>query len=443
MSRSINLVTEIPGPKSQILVARRHAATPAGLAHSTGVAVASAHEALVIDVDGNTLIDMAGGIGMLNVGHTPKAVVEAIRDQAGKLIHSCALVTTYEPYVELCEMLNAAAPGGFAKKTLLANSGSEAVENAVNLARYYTGRQGVICFDGAYHGRSQLALSLTSKYALFKKGFGPFSGEVYRVATPNVYRRPAGLDEEAFVDWTISEFDNALVARVDPSAVAAVIVEPVQGEAGFVPIPHRFLEHLRNRCDEHGMALIADEVQAGMGRTGKLFSIEHSGVTPDMIVTAKSLGAGMPIAAVIGRAEIMDSAHKGGVGGTYGGSPVACRAAIEAVKVIQSPAFQQRASEVGERMRLRLESWREKFPLVGDVRGVGPMRLVEFVRDRETKTPAPDETLAIIQRAVAGGLILIRAGLYSNGIRLLPPIVITDAQLDEALDVLEAAIAAQ
>lgn len=443
MSRSINLVTEIPGPKSQILVARRHAATPAGLAHSTGVAVASAHEALVIDVDGNTLIDMAGGIGMLNVGHTPKAVVEAIRDQAGKLIHSCALVTTYEPYVELCEMLNAAAPGGFAKKTLLANSGSEAVENAVNLARYFTGRQGVICFDGAYHGRSQLALSLTSKYALFKKGFGPFSGEVYRVATPNVYRRPAGLDEEAFVDWTISEFDNALVARVDPSAVAAVIVEPVQGEAGFVPIPHRFLEHLRNRCDEHGMALIADEVQAGMGRTGKLFSIEHSGVTPDMIVTAKSLGAGMPIAAVIGRAEIMDSAHKGGVGGTYGGSPVACRAAIEAVKVIQSPAFQQRASEVGERMRLRLESWREKFPLVGDVRGVGPMRLVEFVRDRETKTPAPDETLAIIQRAVAGGLILIRAGLYSNGIRLLPPIVITDAQLDEALDVLEAAIAAQ
>jgi 4-aminobutyrate aminotransferase/(S)-3-amino-2-methylpropionate transaminase len=359
------------------------------------------------------------------------------------LIHSCALVTTYEPYVELCEKLNAAAPGHFTKKTLLANSGSEAVENAVNLARYYTGRQAVICFDGAYHGRSQLALSLTSKYALFKKGFGPFSGEVYRVATPNVYRRPTGLDEDAFIDWTIAEFDNALIARVDPSAVAAVIIEPVQGEAGFVPIPQRFMEHLRRRCDEHGMVLIADEVQAGMGRTGKLFSIEHTGVTPDMIVTAKSLGAGMPIAAVIGRAEVMDSAHKGGVGGTYGGSPVACRAAIEALKVIQSPEFQQRADEVGERMRLRLESWREKFPLVGDVRGVGPMRLVEFVRDRAAKTPAPDETLEIIQRAVAGGLILIRAGLYSNGIRLLPPIVITDAQLDEALDVLEAAIAAQ
>jgi 4-aminobutyrate aminotransferase/(S)-3-amino-2-methylpropionate transaminase len=443
MTKTIHLVTEIPGPQSKILVARRHAATPAGLAHSTGVAVAHAHGALVTDVDGNTLIDMAGGIGVLNVGHTPDAVVEAIRDQAGKLIHSCVLVTTYEPYVELCEKLNAAAPGHFTKKTLLSNSGSEAVENAVNLARYYTDRQAVICFDGAYHGRSQLALSLTSKYALFKKGMGPFSGEVYRVATPNLYRGPTGMEEEAFIDWTIAEFDNALIARVDPAAVAAVIIEPVQGEAGFVPIPQRFMEHLRKRCDEHGMVLIADEVQAGMGRTGKLFSIEHTGVVPDMIVAAKSLGAGMPIAAVIGRAEIMDSAHKGGVGGTYGGNPVACRAAIEALKEIQSPAFQQRAREVGERMRLRLESWREKFPLVGDVRGVGPMRLVEFVRDRVTKTPAQDETLAIIQRAVASGLILIRAGLYSNGIRLLPPIVITDEQLDEALDVLEAAIAAQ
>ncbi|MEO0531398.1 MAG: aminotransferase class III-fold pyridoxal phosphate-dependent enzyme, partial [Planctomycetota bacterium] len=310
-SKSIQLVTEIPGPNSQEMVARRHAATPLGLAHSTGVAVAEAHGALVTDVDGNTLIDMAGGIGMLNVGHTPDAVVDAIRDQAGKLIHSCALVTTYEPYIELCEMLNAAAPGDFAKKTLLANTGSEAVENAVNLARYHTGRQAVICFDGGYHGRSQLAMSLTSKYALFKKGFGPFGSEVYRLGTPNLYRKPRGLSDDAYIDWMCSEFDNGLIARVDPSAVAAVLIEPVQGEAGFVPIPTRYLEHLRKRCDEHGMHLIADEVQAGMGRTGPLFSIEHSGVVPDLITTAKSLGAGMPIAAVIGRAEIMDSAHKG------------------------------------------------------------------------------------------------------------------------------------
>lgn len=440
---AIELKTAVPGPYSQALVARRHAATPLGLAHSTGVAVERAHGALVIDVDGNTLIDMAGGIGMLNVGHTPELVVDAIRDQAGKLIHSCALVTTYEPYVELCELLNAAAPGDFAKKTLLANTGSEAVENAVNLARCHTGRQAVIAFDGAYHGRSQLAMALTSKYALFKKGFGPFGGEVYRVGTPNLYRKPDGLTDEAYLDWMCGEFDNALVARVDPSAVAAVLIEPVQGEAGFVPIPPRFLKHLRRRCDEHGMALIADEVQAGMGRTGKLFSIEHAGVAPDLLTTAKSLGAGMPIAAVIGRAEILDSVHKGGVGGTYGGSPVACRAAIEAVRQIQRPEFQQRTHDVGERMRHRLESWRERFPLVGDVRGVGAMRLIEFVKDRQSKEPAPEATLGIIQRAIAGGLLMIRAGLYSNCIRLLPPIVITDDQLDEALDVLEAAIAAQ
>ncbi|MGL4512495.1 MAG: aspartate aminotransferase family protein [Lacipirellulaceae bacterium] len=439
-TRSIRLVTTLPGPKSLALVARRHAATPAGLAHSTDIAVASAHGALVTDLDGNTLIDMAGGIGMLNVGHTPENVVEAIRDQAGKLIHSCFLVSTFEPYVELAELLNAAAPGDFAKKTILSNSGSEAVENAVNLARYYTGRPAVIAFDGAYHGRSQLAMSLTSKYALFKKGFGPFAPEVYRVATPNLYRKPAGLSDEAFVEWTIAEFDNALVARVDPSAVAAVIIEPIQGEAGFVPIPARFLAHLRKRCDEHGIVLIADEVQAGMGRTGPLYSIEHSGVVPDMVVTAKSLGAGTPIAAVTGRAEVMDSAHKGGVGGTYGGSPIACRAALEAVRTIQSPPFQRRVHEVGERLRLRLEEWKERFPLVGDVRGVGAMRLVEFVLDRQTKAPAPDQTLAIIRRAISGGLLLIRAGLYSNCIRLLPPIVITDDQLDEALDVLEAAI---
>lgn len=440
-SRSIRLITEIPGPKSVAMVARRHAATPAGLAHSTPIAVAHAHGALVIDVDGNQLIDMAGGIGMLNVGHTPDTVVEAIRDQAGKLIHSCALVSTYEPYVELCELLNAAAPGDFGKKTLLGNTGSEAVENAVNLARSYTGRQSIICFDGAYHGRSQLAMSLTSKYALFKKGFGPFSGAVYRVGTPNLYRRPAGLTEAAYLDWMKSEFDNALIARIDPSEVAAVLIEPVQGEAGFVPIHAEFLAHLRSRCDEHGMMLIADEVQAGMGRTGPLFSIEHSGVVPDAVTTAKSLGAGTPIAAVTGRAEMMDSAHKGGVGGTYGGSPLACRAAIEAVKEIQSPAFQERSRAVGERIRERLESWKERFELVGDVRGVGAMRLVEFVTDRQARTPAPEQTLEIIQRAIAGGLLLIRAGLYSNCIRLLPPIVITDEQLDEALDVLEAALA--
>ncbi|TWT47394.1 aspartate aminotransferase family protein [Botrimarina hoheduenensis] len=440
-AQSIRLITEVPGPKSRALLARRVAAIPSGLGNSTEVGISHAHGALVTDVDGNQLIDMAGGIGMINVGHTPDAVVEAIRDQAGKLIHCSALVGSYEPYIELCEMLNAAAPGDMAKKTLLVNTGSEAVENAVNLARSFTGRQGVICFDGAYHGRTQLALSLTSKYSLFKKGFGPFCSEIYRFATPNLYRKPATMSDEQFIDWICAEFDNGLIARVDPSAVAAVIIEPVQGEAGFVPMPPRFLAHLRRRCDEHGIVFIADEIQSGMGRTGKLFSIEHTTVVPDVVVTAKSLGAGTPIAAVTGRSEIMDSTHRGGVGGTYGGSPLACRAAIEAVKQIQSPAFQQRAEVVGDRIAARLDTWKERFSLVGDVRGLGAMRLVEFVLDRQARTPAPEHTLRIIQRAVSGGLLLIRAGLYSNCIRLLPPIVITNEQLDEALDVLEAAIA--
>ncbi len=439
---AIQLVTELPGPKSREMLARRQAATPVGLAYSTEIAVAHAHGALVTDVDGNTLIDMAGGIGVLNVGHTPENVVNAVKDQADHMLHVCALVATYEPYVELAEMLNRLTPGDFPKKTILSNSGAEAVENSVKMARAYTGRSGVLALEGAYHGRTMLAMTLTSKYALFKKNFGPFAPEVYRVPAPNLYRKPDGLDDQTYVEWMCDRLDDAMVAHVDPSALAAVIVEPVQGEAGFVPLPHAYLRHLRELCDQHGIVLIADEVQAGMGRTGKLFSIEHSGVEPDLIVSAKSLGAGMPISAVTGKAEIMDTAHKGGVGGTYGGNPVACAAAIEALKTLSDPAMLARADEVGARTMARLNAWKERFPLVGDVRGVGAMLLVEFVEDRYTKKPTPEKTLEIIKACVSKGLLLIRAGLYSNCIRLLPPLVITDAQLDEALDVIEESIAA-
>ena len=440
---SIQLVTELPGPKSRELLARRHAATPDGLAHSTEIAVSRAHGALVEDVDGNTLIDMAGGIGVLNAGHTPESVVAAMHQQADNLLHVCALVATYEPYVELCEMLNRLTPGDHAKKTILSNSGAEAVENAIKFARSATGRSGVLALEGAYHGRTMLAMTLTSKYALFKQNFGPFAPEVYRVPAPNVYRRPEQMDEEQYTDWMISQLDHALVAQIDPKAMAAVIVEPVQGEAGFVPLPNRYLQRLREICDEHGIVLIADEVQAGMARTGKLYSIEHSGVVPDLIISAKSLGAGMPISAVTGRADIMDVAHKGGVGGTYGGNPVACVAAIEALKSLSDPAMLERANEVGCITMERMQIWKEKYELVGDVRGLGAMQLVEFVRDRKAKTPAPDETLSIIKRCVSRGLLLIRAGLYSNGIRLLPPLVITDEQLTEALAIIEEEIACE
>ena len=298
---------------------------------------------------------------MLAVGHSPAPVVKAITEQAQKFVHVCSLVATYEPYVRLAEMLNEITPGTFKKKTLFANSGAESVEYAVKLSRKYTGRPAIICFEGGYHGRTLLTLSLTSKYGLFKSGFGPFAPEIVRLPIPNLYRTPAGMTEEQYVDFGIRQLEHALVAQVDPSAVAAMIIEPVQGEAGFIPVPPRFLRRIRELCDAHGIVMIADEVQCGFGRTGRLFACEHYGVVPDLLVSAKSLGAGMPIGAVTGRAEIMDSSHLGGVGGTYGGSPVACAAAIEAVNIIRQPEFLAHARRLGDVMREVMHGWQAKL----------------------------------------------------------------------------------
>ena len=437
----IRLQTEIPGPRAQALLARRQAAVPAGLGKATDVVVERAEGALVFDVDGNTLIDLAGGIGMLAVGHAPAPVVDAIERQARKFIHVCALVASYEPYVALAELLNEITPGTFAKKTILANSGAEGVENAVKLARRYTGRPAIVCFEGGYHGRTLLTLSLTSKYGLFKKGFGPFAPEIVRLPLPQLYRAPKGMTEEEYLDFAIRQFDTAMVSQVDPSAVAAMIIEPVQGEAGFIPVPPRFLARIREICDAHGIVMIADEVQCGMGRTARMFAIEHSGVVPDLVVSAKSLGAGMPIAAVTGRAEIMDAAHLGGIGGTYGGSPLACAAALEAVRMIREPAFLAHAGRLGDVMREIMHDWKTRWPLVGDVRGLGPMMLVEFVRDRDTKEPAsPDDTLQVVRQAVANGTIVMRAGMYSNCVRFLPPLNMPEDMLREALGAVGRAI---
>jgi 4-aminobutyrate aminotransferase/(S)-3-amino-2-methylpropionate transaminase len=439
--RYIRLDTEIPGPRARDLIARRAAAAPAGLGRATDVVVERADGGLIFDVDGNTLIDFAGGIGMLAVGHCPQNVVKAIQDQAAKYIHPCALVATYEPYVRLAELLNEVAPGAFKKKTIFGNSGAEAVENAVKLSRKYTGRPSIICFEGGYHGRTLLTLSLTSKYGLFKSGFGPFAPEIVRLPVPNTYRTPQGMTEEQYVDFGVKQFENALVSQVDPKAVAAVIIEPVQGEAGFIPVPPKFLRRVRDLCTEHGIVMIADEVQCGMGRTGRLFAIEHYDIVPDLVTTAKSLGAGMPIAAVTGRAEIMDSAHLGGIGGTYGGSPVACAAAIEALNTIRTPEFLAHAQRLGDVMREEMSDWKARFPVVGDVRGLGPMMLAEFVRDRASKEPLlPEETLQIVRQIVADGVVAMRAGLYSNCIRLLPPLVIPEDMLLEGLNVVGRAI---
>jgi len=437
----IRMNTEIPGPRARDLIARRQAAVPSGMGRATDVVVERASGSLIFDVDGNTLIDFAGGIGMIAVGHSPDAVVTAIAEQAQKFVHVCALVATYEPYVRLAELLNEMTPGTFPKKTILANSGAEGVENAVKLSRKYTGRPVVVCFEGGYHGRTLLTLSLTSKYGLFKKGFGPFAPEIVRLPLPQVFRTPAGMTEEQYIDFSIRQLENAFVAQVDPSAVAAVLIEPVQGEAGFIPVPPRFLARIRELCDSHGMVMIADEVQCGMGRTGRLFAIEHYGIVPDLIVTAKSLGAGMPIAAVTGRADIMDAAHLGGIGGTYGGSPVACAAAIQAVTMIRQPEFLAHARRLGEVMQDVMTSWKQRWPIVGDVRGLGPMMLVEFVRNRETREPAtPDETLQIVRQTVANGVVVMRAGLHSNCLRLLPPLTMPEDMLREGLGAIGSAI---
>jgi len=437
----IELKTALPGPKGLVALERRKNALPAGLARSTDIVVEKAEGALVWDIDGNRLLDFAGGIGMINVGHRNELVVNAIKAQLDKYIHTCSLVTTMEPYLDLAELLNSITPGNFPKKTLLANSGSEAVESAINVAKYYTKRNAVLCFEAAYHGRTLLTLSLTSKYALFKKGFGSYVSDIYRIPAPNVYRGIEGLTEEQYLAYSIKKLEEAFISQVDADSLAAIIIEPVQGEGGFLPIPAAYLHKLREICDKHGIVFIADEIQCGAGRTGKLFAVEHSGVIPDIIVSAKSIGAGMPISAITGKAEILDAPHPGGVGGTYGGSPLACVAAIEAIKILKSESFLNRANEVGEIIRKTLEKWKEKYPLVGDVRGIGAMRLVEFVKDRETKEPDAEATLEIIRDAGAHGLIMIRAGLFSNCIRLLPPIVITDEQLIEGLQVLEDAIA--
>ena len=438
---SIKLVTPIPGPKSLDTVARRDAAVSRGAARLTPIAIASGRGATVTDVDGNTYIDFAGGIGTLAVGHTPPEVLAAIRQQSERLLHMCSIVATYEPYVAVCERLNQLVPGDFAKKSTLLNSGAEAVEAAVKIARAHTGRQALIVFEGAYHGRTNMTLGMTSKYALFKKGFGPYPSEIYRLPFPNPYRRPTQMSEDEYVDYCIAQFDHALVAQVAPEAVAAVVVETVQGESGFLPLPPRFAAHLRARCSEHGMLFVADEVQAGMGRTGRLFAIEHYGLVPDLTVSGKSIASGMPLAAVTGSAEIMDAPHPGGLGGTYSGNPVACAAAMVALESLASPAFLARAQAVGERMRGHLTRLQARFPeTIGDLRGLGPMLAIELVKDAKGREPVPELTNAINAETLKRGLITIRAGLYGNCLRFLPPLNISDEQIDEGMTVLGEAI---
>ena len=395
---------------------------------------ARAHGARLVDADGREYIDFAGGIGVLNLGHTPDAVVEAIQQQAGELSHACFPVAAYEPYLEVCRMLSELAPGSHEKKSVLINSGAEAVENAVKIARYHTGRPGVITFDRGFHGRTLLAMSLTSKL-VYKRGMGPFAPEIYRAPAPYPYRGISTKDALDALDWMFK-------ATVDPASVACVILEPIQGEGGFTVMPAEFIQGLKARCEEHGILYIDDEVQAGMGRTGTLWGIEHSGVVPDLVTVGKSLASGMPLAAVVGATEIMDSVHPGGLGSTYGGNPVACAAAVESLKAIADPDFLARAVDVGERIHARLNEMASRHPAIGEVRGIGPMAAIELVKDRETREPGSEIAAAAVSAALDRGLIILKTGIYDNVIRILVPISAPDEDLEAGLDRLEESLGA-
>jgi 4-aminobutyrate aminotransferase / (S)-3-amino-2-methylpropionate transaminase / 5-aminovalerate transaminase len=442
MLESTRLKTEIPGPKSRALLERREGAVSAGLGIATPILASEAKGALLTDVDGNTFIDFGGGIGVMNVGHADPRVVAAVKEQVEKFTHTCFYVTEYEPYIELAEKLNALVPGDFEKRSFFVNSGAEAVENAVKIARAYTGRPAIMAFENAFHGRTLLAMTLTSKVNPYKKTFGPYAPEIYRVPAPYPYRCPAGKDCSAGCRGDCFNFvERALVGSVDAGSLAAILVEPVSGEGGFIPFPDFYLQQLRELCDEYGILLIADEIQTGFGRTGKMFCVEHSGVVPDLVTTAKSLGGGLPIGGVSGKAEIMDSVHAGGLGTTYGGNPLACAAALAVLETFEEEDLLARANVIGERVVGALREIQENHPdFVGDVRGRGAMVAMELVKDPESRAPDKERTAKIVEAALQEGLLLLTAGQYSNVIRTLMPLVITDEDLEEGLSILARAV---
>ena len=442
MLDSARIKTEIPGPKSRALMERRHRAVTSGVGIATPMFAEEARGALLTDVDGNTFIDFGGGIGVMNIGHANGRVVEAVKQKAEQITHTCFYVTEYEEYIELAERLNAIVPGPSEKRSFFVNSGAEAVENAAKIARYYTGRPAVIAFENSFHGRTMFAMSLTGKTDPYKKGFGPFVPEVYRVPSPYAYRCPAGRDCSGGCQGDcFGSIEKAFVSTVHPSSVAAIIVEPVSGEGGFIPFPDFYLKQLRELCDEHGIVMIVDEVQTGFGRTGKMFAIEHSGVEPDIMTTAKSMGGGVPIAGVTGKAEIMDSVHAGGLGTTYGGNPKACAAALAVLDTFEEEDLLAQGVRLGERVMTAMREIQERHPdFVGDVRGLGPMAAMEFVTDAASKTPDKERNAKIVQAALQEGLLLLTAGQYGNCIRTLMPLNIGDDELEEGLAILGRAV---
>ena len=403
----------------------------------TNCYVEKAAGAMIYDVEGREYIDFAGGIGVMNVGHSHPKVIAAIKDQVEKFTHTCFMILPYEPAVNLAEKLCNAIPGDFPKSTLLINSGAEAVENAVKIARYHTKRPAIISFDNAFHGRTLLAMTLTSKIKPYKFGFGPYEPEIYHMPYAYCYRCPFGLSHPGCDVKCADHFKEFFISRVAPESTAAVIVEPIQGEGGFITPPPEYFPKLKKICEDEGILFIADEIQTGMGRTGTMFAMEHWGVQADITTVAKSLAAGMPLSAVVGRKEIMDAVHPGGIGGTYGGNPVACRAALAVMEIFETENLLQKSRKLGNKLKKRFDKFKDNFEQVGDVRGIGPMLALELVKDRETKTPATDEAKALVKYFFEKGLIILICGNFGNVIRTLMPLTITDEQLERGLAIME------
>jgi 4-aminobutyrate aminotransferase/(S)-3-amino-2-methylpropionate transaminase len=434
-TRVIELRTEIPGPRArEILERERHAVARPLIVHEPIVA-AEARGATITDVDGNTFVDFVGGVGVANVGHNHPRVVGAIAEQVERFLHTDFTVVAYEGYITLAERLGALVPIAGETRGAFFNAGAEAVENAVKLARLYTGRHGVVVFDGAFHGRTLLALTMTSRTHPYKTGLSPFAPEVYRAPYPNGYRGP---DAES----ALAALERMFTTHVSADHIAAIVFEPQQGEGGFIPAPPEFVRGLRRICDEHGIVLVADEVQTGFGRTGRMFAMEHFDVEVDLVILAKSIAGGLPLSGVIGRASIMDDPHAGAIGGTFIGNPVALAAAAAVLDVFEEEGLVDRAGLVGDAIRARMLDWQLRWPQIGDVRGMGAMLAIELVRDPESKTPAPELVEAVVGEALQRGLILLKAGIFGNCIRVLCPLTISDAELDEGLVAWEEALAA-
>src|SRR5712691_1855228 len=430
VTRAIDLKTAIPGPKSKEILERSERVVAAPLSILIPVVVSEAHGVTITDVDGNVFIDFTGGVGCLNVGHSHPRVVEAAQAQLERFAHTDFTIVPYEVYVELAERLTKLAPVRQPAKAAFFNAGTEAVENSIKFARSYTKRPAVVVFECAFHGRTLLSMTMTSKTHPYKAGLGPFAPEVYRVPFAQDYRGPS--TEEA-----LAALERAFTTQVAAEHVAAIVIEPVLGEGGFVVAPREFLQGIRRICDEHGIVMAVDEVQTGFGRTGKLFATEHYGIEADLVIVAKSIAAGLPLSGVIGAVEIMDAPADAAIGGTFVGNPVAQAAALAVLDVFEDEGVVEHAAQIGETMRSRMLAWQERFPAIGDVRGLGAMLAIELVEDRETKQPAPRLVTAVIEAALERGLLLLKAGIYSNCIRVLCPLTITDAELDEALGIWE------